>query len=48
MIALFSKTKALEAQTGELCDKVSQDSLALERGSPARCRPASQASFCSE
>ena len=32
MISLFAKTKALEAQTGEFCDKVSEGSLAFKIG----------------
>lgn len=32
MISLFSKTKALEAQTDEFCDKVSEGSLAFKIG----------------
>ena len=32
MISLFSKTKALEAQTEEFCDKVSEGSLAFRIG----------------
>jgi predicted phosphate transport protein (TIGR00153 family) len=32
MIALFSKTRALEAQTEEFCDKVSEGSLAFRIG----------------
>lgn len=32
MIALFSKTRALEAQTAEFCDKVSEGSLAFRIG----------------
>lgn len=32
MISLFSKTKALEAQTDEFCDKISEGSLAFKIG----------------
>lgn len=32
MLSLFSKTKALEAQTNEFCDKVSEGSLAFKIG----------------